>query len=66
MTFLLRFLDSGAYHARKWDDIAPTHYDILESAICKGYSVRGRFGYTLTVRGFYAAYPTFTSGDGSC
>ncbi len=66
MITLLRFIDSGAYHARTYTDIAHTDRNTLETAVIHKLVTHGKHGYTLTVDGFYKAWPEFSSGDRSC
>ncbi len=67
MKALLRFIDSSPYfHARTYAEIPREHRDTLETAAAHRYVTHGRFGYVLTTRGFYHAWPDFTAGDGTC
>ncbi len=66
MNALLHFIDSGAYHARTYEEIAHNMREVLEWAAANRLVTKGRFGYTLTTRGFYRAFADFTAGDGSC
>lgn len=60
---ILQKIDSGPYHAAR---TFPGSLGFLAIAVDYNLVRKGRFGYTLTYKGFRQAFPDFTSGDGSC
>ncbi len=61
MITLLRFIDSGPYHARTAATVPFALAHALREALAARLVTSGRYGFTLTLRGFYAAFPEFTT-----